>query len=60
MTASYGAGAGSSSSSSAGGTTIINVSGSLITQADLTSSVRNNLLQGQLSGKAVTFSVAAI
>lgn len=60
MTASYGAGAGSSSSSSAGGTTIINVSGSLITQADLTSSVRNNLLQGQLSGKAVTFSVASI
>ena len=60
MTASYGSTASSSSASTANNTTIINVSGSLITQADLTSSVRNNLLQGQLSGKAVTFSVAAI
>lgn len=45
---------------SGGTTNIYNINGSYVTQADLTSGIRNNLLQGQLSGQVVSFSSAVI
>ena len=43
---------------SSGVTNIYNVQGSMITSADMTQSMRNNLLQGQLSGQAISFATA--
>jgi hypothetical protein len=50
---------GGGSSTGSGDTTII-VQGSVITKSDMVASIRNDLLQGQLSGKPVSFSAAAL
>lgn len=42
------------------GTVIVNVSGSVISQSDLVSAVRNGILQDQLSGRPISFDKAAL
>jgi len=51
--------AGSSGGSSTGDTTII-IQGNVQTKSDAVASIRQDLLQGQLSGKPVSFSIAAL
>ena len=43
-----------------GDTTIINIQGNVQTQSDNVASIRQDLLQGILSGKATNFSIASI
>ena len=55
----YSASTASTGATGSGGVTnIYNVQGSMITSADMTQSMRNNLLQGQLSGQAISFATA--